>query len=360
MLQQDKALFVVWFFAFFAVCGCSSILFGQVNPQPAWMAPPGAAPTITNYQIHYPSGGFTCVTCTTSTSPRCLVAPVSAVSCGHSGTITYTSGTTWSIGLSVTCGAASVTGGYEYSESTSWTEIISSGPCQTCRLVICYPEVAVTVRRCERRSPSGRIEVTHTTRIRPSGQPTRTTSCESTPDFCCNLGHLSCCDGPTGPGVSEPPQSHPGVIRNGNSFFDSVETIDISGYLSEKRPTVLSLTDLSLIELGSLYIQVYGMMSMPVPVGEIHGVSISCAGVLVVPILIHEELLEEIEQVGADLIAANLHLDVNFDGVVDALDIIEVYSATVQLPADAAIAKSTDTNGDGFLDIQDLAAFAGQ
>lgn len=332
----------------------SPVSTAQVQPQPVWMTSPGGTPDGTT--ISYDAlgfGGNVCNVCTTTNRPDCLELVGTSVSCGQSATHTFQAGHSVSMSLAVNCGSVTMSASGSYSFTRTSTYPITSGDCQRCALYACYPNVTITVRQCTLTTSTGVQVVTYSTTMRPSGNPTIMTICEEDREFCCDqAGVEQCCDSsPSVPGT-EDPIPHPGGIE-GSDIFDEVIVFDVTAYLSQRRSSIDSLHDLTLPELGILYLQIHESFTITPP-HEVRGFSISCSGLMLVEVEDAEEILSAIEQSGADMIASGAYKDVNFDGVVDAQDLFDIGIAILGQQSDPTIVLSSDINGDGVVDIHDM------
>jgi len=324
------------------------------DPQPAWMATDGG-PTTTRRIFHFPSGATSCTTCTTSTSAECFRIASTTVACGASTSYAVTSGDSIGMSIKVPCAGADVTASYTHSSSTTNTWSISSGNCTRCWLSACFPSVAITTRRCVYTNISGNQTVRTTTSVRPSGDPTYIQECEDYSDRCCLAGKIECCDSP------DPEQVNPSLsaggcdtcVRGTSSGNTIVHTVDITSFLDAARPSIASVEDLCLAEMGFVYLDLFDQRPYPIPAGEVHHAAIVVSGEVIEtgPL---DDVLYLLSDSGDVAIDAGLHRDVNYDGFVNINDAMAVANATVVAPTEGSLARSCDINGDGIYDLADI------
>ncbi len=291
-----------------------------------------------------------CKDCVTTTPGTACAAVSAGLACGLSGTYTLEKGTEVGFGFTVSCSGVSATASFKHTTNEVLSAPFSAGPCQTCWMMLCFPDSSMEVKECVRTSAwNGGVWRRVYVKVTHGGDPYLVQRCENTPIMCgCSVAEGQG-DGDYStvfaPGAGDP---GPGGV------VEATLTIELGGLVSEARPSIAGIEDLTLSELVELWRQLDCDMEAMIQDGvgaawvEIRGSAGETSGA---PIA---HLMEQIGAAGAVAPQRPDFRDLNFDGDVGVSDIVDLLDTAGGVVVDPSIASKSDLNGDGIVDIDDL------
>lgn len=340
------------------------------DPRPSWFQPvfvscPEEDETCGG-SLYY---GWTCRECTMgSTTGTYCIDIESSVLCGATEQRCVTQGESLTIGVSIgleDCGFEGLDGavefGYTWSVQQTICRTISAGDCQICRLRACWPNVTLEVWQCSFSDSTGRFRTFYRSEMRfPPGGPAVGVRCRNGPEercFCEQQFGKDC-----GCESADPPQPAPASDGEwADDLPDPAEQLpaDLAEVLvvlvvgdDDGDRVISALTDFHLLELSMLYEQLVHASASHDEESEVEylivadGLSLASGPAAEVASLLDQAASERLN--GGD------RGDLDFDGDVDASDLVRFIEALDAMSEDDELRAAADIDANGALDPADL------